>query len=305
MKGPVDGILPVIPTPLLENRFDRESFGRLLDHMLGGVDGYTLLGSTGEAPSMTTAERMSIAEEALAMTPDSKRVVVGVTSTCVEDAVALARHAEEHGAAAVLCAAPFYFANSPSGVLEFLREIDAAIGIDLVFYDNPAATKTPIAAGDPIAWAAELEHLRTVKLTDHEMGKVEIWQEAGLAVMGGDDPIFFEYLDAGVDGVMMIAPAIFPAAFREVWTQIAAGRTAAAFDVFAREVLPFVHVFGIGREIATSKALLADIGVFTSAEVRAPLEPVTDERRRVLRQAYDLGMAATGRRLHEGGAGPV
>ncbi|MDX6512636.1 MAG: 4-hydroxy-tetrahydrodipicolinate synthase, partial [Gaiellaceae bacterium] len=53
----ITGVLPVIPTPFLDGRFDSASFQRLLDQMLDHVDGYTLLGSTGEAPSMTTEER--------------------------------------------------------------------------------------------------------------------------------------------------------------------------------------------------------------------------------------------------------
>ena len=56
----VKGVLPVIPTPLRDDRFDQASFQRLLAHMLPYVDGYTLLGSTGEAPSLSsTADRMA------------------------------------------------------------------------------------------------------------------------------------------------------------------------------------------------------------------------------------------------------
>ena len=89
----INGILPVLPTPFLEGRFDPESFQRLLDGMLDHADGYTLLGSTGEAPSMTTQERATIAEQALAMTPTDKTVVVGVTHTSIADTRRLARHA--------------------------------------------------------------------------------------------------------------------------------------------------------------------------------------------------------------------
>lgn len=270
--------------------------------MLDEVDGYTLLGSTGEAPSLTAAERMEIAEAAMAMTPAEKTVVVGVTSTSVAEAVALARHAEAHNASAVLCAAPFYFENSPSGILDFLHQIDAAIGIDLVFYDNPTTTKTKIAAHDLITWAAELDHLRTVKLTDHALDKVGIWQEAGIDVIGGDDPILFQYISAGVDGVMVIAPLLFPAAFHEIWERVGRGETEAAYNVFAREILPFLHVFGIGDEIATTKALLEDIGVFTSGELRAPLEPIDPARRAILRHTFDLGMSATRERIEISGA---
>jgi 4-hydroxy-tetrahydrodipicolinate synthase len=299
----IRGILPVIPTPLRDGEFDPVSFRALLDHMLPNVDGYALLGSTGEAPSMTTGERMRIAEQAIAMTPKEKTIVVGVTTTAIADAVELARHAEAHGAKGVLCAAPYYFENSPSGVLEFLREIDSAIGIDLVLYDNPAATKTPLEAGDVVRWAADLDHLRTVKLTDHALEKVPIWRDAGIDVIGGDDPIFFRYLAAGVDGVMMIAPAIFPVAFAEVWRRTRDGRLEEALAVFAREVLPVLHVFGIGDEIVTTKALLNEIGIFASAESRVPLMPVGPDRRALLRAAFDLASAATEARLAAPGGG--
>lgn len=293
----IRGILPVVPTPLRGGEFDPESFQALLDHMLPHVDGYTLLGSTGEAPSMTTAERIEIAEAAIAMTPSDKTVVVGVTTTAIADAIALAAHAEAHGAAAVLCAAPYYFPNTPQGVLSYLRELDQALGIDLVLYDNPAATKTQLATGDVIEWAFELEHLRTVKLTDHALEKVAAWQGAGLKVIGGDDPILFRYLASGVDGVMMIVPLIFPLAFAEVWRLIEEGKTDEALAVFSEEILPVSHVFGIGDEIMTTKALLNDIGIFASAEVRVPLVEVGPERRSLLRRAYEIANAATARRL--------
>jgi 4-hydroxy-tetrahydrodipicolinate synthase len=293
----IGDVLPVIPTPFRDGEFDPESFQALLDHMIDDVDGYTLLGSTGEAPSMTVAERMEVAEAAIGMTPSEKSVVVGVTSTSIADTIALSRHAESQNARAVLCAAPFYFRNTPDGILSFLREVDAAIDIDIVLYDNPMATKTTIRPADAVKWASELENLRTIKLTDHEIAKVRIWQDAGLEVIGGDDPILVEYLAAGVDGAMMIAPAIFPAAFAEAWRLLKSGDLPAALEIIALEIIPFVHVFGIGREIATTKALLEDIGVFASGELRPPLEPVSEQRTAILRQAYDLGVAATGRRL--------
>jgi 4-hydroxy-tetrahydrodipicolinate synthase len=273
--------------------FDPESFANLLDHMSAGVDGYTLLGSTGEAPSMSRDERMSIAEQALAMTPEGMTVVVGITNTAIADAVELARHAEANGAGAVLCASPFYFENAPDGLLGFFAEIDAAIGIDLVLYDNPAATKTKLQAQWVVDWSRQLEHLTAVKLTDQALEKIGIWQQAGLRVIGGDDPINFRYLAGGVDGIMMIAPAIFPAAYAEAWRLIGEGRMEDALAVFSAEVLPFLHVFGIGDEIVTTKALLDDIGVFASDECRVPLTPVDAKRRALLRAAYDVASAAT------------
>jgi 4-hydroxy-tetrahydrodipicolinate synthase len=288
----IEGILPVIPTPFRDGSFDRSSFQRLLEHMLPSVDGYTLLGSTGEAPSLSTAERMQVAEVALAMTPADKTVVVGVTHTSLQDAVTLATHAQEHGARAVLCAMPFYFANTPSGLLRYLTGLDEALSIELVLYDNPEATGTTLGVEQVVGYASELAHLHTVKLTEHQLGKIAHWQRAGLRVLAGDDPILFRFLAAGVDGAMVIAPCLFPAAFRRVWELTRAGDLAPALAVMAETMLPVMHVFGIGDEIATSKVLLAQMGVFADPEVRPPLETVDAGRAGLLRAALDLVASA-------------
>ena len=288
----IEGILPVIPTPFRDGSFDRASFQRMLDHMLPSVDGYTLLGSTGEAPSLSTDERLEIAAAALAMTPAGKTVVVGVTHTSVTESVRLAGHAQEHGAAGVLCAVPYYFTNSRDGIKQYLAAVDRVLEIELVLYDNPVATGTWLGAEQVVDYARELAHLNTVKLTDHNISKVAAWQAAGLRVLAGDDPILFRYLDAGVDGVMVIAPVLFPAAFRRVWGLARAGKQRSALAVFAAELLATLHVFGVGDEIVTTKALLMEMGVFESDEVLPPLGAIDDGRRALLRASLDISLEA-------------
>ena len=291
------GVLPVISTPFTSGSFDRESFERFLDHALPSIDGYTLLGSTGEAPSLTTEQRIEIGEQALALTPRAKSVVVGVSHTSVSEAIRLARHAQAQGAAAVLCSAPYYFENSPAGLFGYFAALDAALEIDLILYDNPVATKTRVPPEWVTAWSEELEHLRAVKLTDHDLTKIPTLQAAGLEVFAGDDAILFRYLAAGVDGVMVIAPALFPDSFRIVYDLAQSGELDGSLEVFAREILPLLHVFGIGDEIATTKAILSDIGIFTSPEVLPPLTVPAPERCQLLRAAYGLCRSATAARL--------
>jgi 4-hydroxy-tetrahydrodipicolinate synthase len=293
----VNGILPVIPTPFQNGRFDKVSFSRMLDRMLPFVDGYTLLGSTGEAPSLPLSERMEIAEWALEATPKDKAVVVGVSNTSIGDATVLAHHAQEHGAAGVLCSPPFYYPNSVTGVHDFLAVLDAELTIELILYDNPVATRTHLYADDIASWSREFPHLNTVKLTDHDLSKIPPLHQAGLQVLGGDDPIAFRYLAANVDGVMIIAPVVFPRSFRAVWDLVRSGDVAAGFDIFVAEILPFIHVFGIGDEIATTKELLSHIGVFGSAETLPPLGRVDSDRAKLLSLAFEWGESRAHERL--------
>lgn len=287
---PIQGLLPVIPTPFMDGSLDKDSLLRFFDHFLPWLDGYTLLGSTGEAPSLATSERMKIAEFAMSATPPGKVVVIGVSHTSVEDSLGLAKHAESIGARAVLCAAPYYFTNSPGGTLRFLQALDDALDIDLVLYDNPAATGFQMAAETVCDWAGQLKNLHTVKLTDHDLSKIATWHAAGLKVLAGDDPIAFRFLAEGADGAMMIAPCIFPEAFSRVWRLVRDGDLHAAYEVFSARVLPLIHVFGIGDEIATSKAVLKAIGVFSSAEVLPPLMEASPRRSALVEMGYRVAI---------------
>lgn len=303
----ISGVLPVIPTPFRDGAFDEASFQRLLDHMLPWVDGFTLAGSTGEAPSLTDDQRKQVVERAMAMTPEDKTVVVGVSHTSATASATLARHAQEHGARGVLCCSPYYFANSPDGILAHLAQVDAAIEIDLVLYDNPFTTKTPLRAEWVVSWAQELERLRSVKLTDHDLTKIAIWREAGLTVLAGDDPILSQFLAHDVDGAMVIAPAVLPESFATAWRLVKGGDLDGGLQVLSTELAPFIHAFGIGDEIATTKALFAEIGIFDSGELLAPLQPVPAARVQQLRQAWELGRDAGRARLAatDGAAAPA
>jgi 4-hydroxy-tetrahydrodipicolinate synthase len=295
----VEGVLPVIPTPFRDGAFDEVSFGRMLDRMLLFVDGYTLLGSTGEAPSLPDEVRREIVAKALRLTPDDKRVVVGVSHTSAVVAADLARHAQAVGAHAVLCPAPYYFPNAADGVLSYLSVLDAALEVDLVLYDNPVTTKTDLRTEWALEWADRLEHLTSVKLTAHDLDKIGPWRAAGLNVLAGDDAILFQYLARGVDGAMVIAPAVLPQSFAALWESVRAGELETALEIFATDLAPFIAVFGIGDEIATTKALFAATGVFDSAELLPPLLAADPARVAGLRQTWEQGMRSAEARAGE------
>lgn len=294
---PITGVLPVIPTPFRDGRVDESSLQSMIERMLPSVDGYTLAGSTGESPSMTLQERLDIIELAIGFTPAEKTVIVGINHTCQIDAIRLAQHAQALGARGVLCPAPYYYPIGTAGALRYLEGIDRILEIDLVLYDNPATTKLALPAATVVEWAGQLERLTTVKLTDHDLSKIEAWHGAGLSVLAGDDVILFRYLAEAVDGVMVIAPLLVPEAFAETWRLVGAGELAGAQAVFSAEVEPVLHVFGVGDEISTTKALLADLGVIASDELRPPLLDASPLRRQLLRRAHDLCSARTGERL--------
>lgn len=285
---PIRGTLPVIPTPFIDGVIDYPSLQRLLEFFLPVVDGYTLAGSTGEAPSLTLQERMDLLEFTMQHTPAGKTVVVGIAHTSVGSAIELAQHAEAHGAQGCLIPSPYYFFNTRDGVYEFIRQIDAHVGLDLVFYDNPYNSKTAWSVTD-LAWLGlEIPHLRSVKVTDHAIEKIAwLKQNTDLTVLAGDDVVLYRSLLLGADGCMVIAPAVCPGPFQEAWNLLRAGRQAESYALFCRRVLPFVHMFGVGSEIGVTKALYRHLGIFTTDEMRPPLTRCDDSFRDQVILAYE------------------
>jgi 4-hydroxy-tetrahydrodipicolinate synthase len=286
--GNLSGTLPVVPTPLYKGKIDFDSFLRLLDHIFPELDGYTICGSTGESVSLSTAERLELIRFAAKNTPKGKRIVVGLTHTSVEECKTFARAAADLGLYAGLIPAPYYFPNSTAMVREFMRALDRASDLELVFYDNPVYTKTWLRVDEICAMVDTCKHLVGVKMTDHDLDKVTHLKKKGLSVFVGDDVVAFRSLLLGADGSMIIAPAVFPEAYQRTTTLLEQGDNRAALQCFAAEVLPFIHLFGIGDEVTVTKALYEHLGIFRSRETRLPLLPVTDERFNQVLLAYDL-----------------
>ncbi len=287
-RGKLHGTLPVIPTPFHNGKLDFDSLLRLFDFIFPEVDGYTLSGSTGESVSMSLEERMELMRFAAKHTPAGKRVVVGLTHTNLEECKALSKAAADLGLYAGLIPAPYYFSNSTGMVRGFIQALDRASDLELVFYDNPVSTKTRISGQELHEAFSSCEHLNAIKLTDHDLEKISFLKQKGFSVFSGEDALAFRSLMLGVDGSMIIAPAVFPAAYQHTVDLLTKGDPAGALECFSREVLPFIHMLGLGDEIVVTKALFEYLGIFRSREVRLPLLPATDERLGQVVLAYEL-----------------
>ena len=101
----LQGIVPPLVTPLAaRDELDHAGLQRLLDHVIdGGVAAVFILGTTGEAPSLSYRLRREMIAESVRIVDGRVPVLVGVTDTAYVETVTLAEYAAECGAdAAVL-----------------------------------------------------------------------------------------------------------------------------------------------------------------------------------------------------------
>ena len=143
------GIIPPMITPLKGNdELDREGAVRLVEHMLkGGVHALFILGTTGEAQSLTYNLRYEFVELVLKQVAGRVPVLVGVTDVCIERVRDRYRAlGDMKGIDGIVSTVPYYSAVNQEEIYTFYNEIANFSARPVYLYDLPVVTKSPTTA---------------------------------------------------------------------------------------------------------------------------------------------------------------
>lgn len=143
LPQPLRGIIPPVVTPLSgRDTLDVAGLERLVEHLLkGGVHGLFILGTTGEAPSLSYRLRRELIERTCALVAGRVPVLVGITDTAFVESVNLARFSAEKGVSAVVTAPPYYFPAAPPELQEYIQDLVAEMPLPMFLYNMPGLTK--------------------------------------------------------------------------------------------------------------------------------------------------------------------
>ena len=168
------GLIPPMVTPLAApDKLDVASTKRMVRHLVdGGVDGIFLLGTTGEGPHLPYAIREELVKVVCSAVKGKVPVLVGITETDMEDALAFAAKCKAFGAAGVVAAPPYYFKLTQDEGCAWFRELADRSPLPLVIYDMPAHTDTIV---EPATVAKLARHPNIVGMKDSEnnIGRLE------------------------------------------------------------------------------------------------------------------------------------
>lgn len=130
-------------TPLLgRDALDVEGLARLVEHLVaGGVHGLFVLGTTGEAASLSYRLRRDVIRRTCEQVHGRLPILVGVTDTSPTETRDLARFSAEAGANAVVLAPPYYLPMNQSELIRYVRRLTEELPLPLMLYNIPALTK--------------------------------------------------------------------------------------------------------------------------------------------------------------------
>lgn len=144
---PLTGIVPPLITPMTRpGILDEPALARVIEHVIhGGVSALFILGTTGEAPSLSQKIRIKMIDSTLQQVNGRLPVLVGVTDTSMTDLLELANYVAQAGAQAIVAAPPYYYLASQNEIADWYRHISEQCSLPLYLYNMPSMTKLTIA----------------------------------------------------------------------------------------------------------------------------------------------------------------
>jgi 4-hydroxy-tetrahydrodipicolinate synthase len=304
------GALTALITPFAaDGSVDEDALRRLVRwQVLAGIDGLVPVGTTGEAPTLTPAERervIAITVETVAERASRGRVpvVAGTGTNDTAATIAATRRAAELGADAALVVAPYY--NRPDGrMLEaHFRAVADQGDLPVVVYNVPSRTGTNVPVDVFLRLA---EHPRVIAIKEasgnlEQIARICRDRPRDVAVLAGDDAWTLPILALGGDGVVSVASNEIPGELVALCDAARAGDWDGARRIHERWLPLFLANFAGGPNPVPVKAALELMGLLDADAVRLPLLPLTPATRAELAATLrTLGLveAAGGRMQH-------
>lgn len=213
MKSPLfTGVCTALVTPMMNGEVNYPMLERLITRQMeGGIHALVLCGTTGEAPTLTDAEKRNIIARAKQVTGDDCLIIAGTGSNDTSHAVRLSRQAQEAGADAVLVVSPYYNKATPEGLCLHYQAVALSVQLPVIVYNVPSRTGVDI----PVSVYRELsamENIAGVKEATGDMKKIlsiRAQCPAHFRVWSGCDELTVPTLALGGAGVISVLSNLY------------------------------------------------------------------------------------------------
>lgn len=222
------GVHTAMVTPFTADGFvDEGALERLVEYQIAnGIDGLVPCGTTGESPTLSHAEHDRVIDLTVRYAKGRVPIIAGTGSNATSEAVRLSKHAEDHGADAVLLVNPYYNKPTQKGLYLHFKTIANAVSVPCILYNIKGRTGVNLETDTLRRLADECQNIIAVKEASgslEQMKQVIGQKMDGFAVLSGDDNLSLDLIESGGDGVISVASNLLPAMMSEMVHKALAG----------------------------------------------------------------------------------
>jgi 4-hydroxy-tetrahydrodipicolinate synthase len=245
-----------------------------------GSDGVVVAGTTGESPTLSDEERLTLFATAVDELGDRATVVAGTGTYSTAHSIHLTEKAHELGVDGFLVVAPYYSKPPQRAIVEHFKAIADVTDKPIVVYNIPARVVINIEP-ETIAELAEIPNVAAVKQANDDLSQARNIVELGLDLYAGDDNILQPFLElGGVGGVCVHTHVVGPQVKEQVrFVREGDVEAARTIDV---ELAPAYDLLKVVTNPIAIKCALNLLGHEVGGH-RLPLVEATEEEREAVR----------------------
>lgn len=290
------GIMPALFTPLNDDStVNVKAVAPMMKwQMEQGVDGFYVLGGTGEGGVLEEKQRMIMAEAAAdAVKGTDKKLILHIGAADTRSAQRLAKHAAEVGADAVSSVYPSFFSRyTVAEAKEYYRSLVEASGLPMLCYCNPM-----IQGNDAVQFAKTMmtvEGVIGLKYTMpnyYHMHLIKQINGGNINVINGPDECLICGLSMGADGGIGTTYNMMPGWFVELYKAFRANDIAKAQEMQFK-INKVITVLINNGTLPASKLAMEALG-FEPGHAAFPAHRYTqEERAKIIAELKEAGLLA-------------
>jgi 4-hydroxy-tetrahydrodipicolinate synthase len=274
----LSGSMTALATPFKDGKLDEAAYEGLVEYQVS--NGTTVLipmGTTGEAVTMTPAERRRAIEVCLKANRGRVKVFAGAGSNSTAETIEGVKVARELGADGALVVTPYYNKPTQAGLVEHYRLVAKAHpGFPLMAYNVPGRTGVDMLP-ETVKRLVDIPELVALKeATGNVLRTLDVYEQVGerITLLSGDDFVVAPFIFSGGKGVVSVSSNVAPRKMADLCAAALANDVETARRI-QLELQPLHRLLFVESNPIPVKWALHLMGKF-GPEIRPPLLPMTE-----------------------------
>ena len=256
----------------------------LADH---GHDAIAINGTTGEAPTTKSSEKLEIIKVVKNAVGSRVKVLSGAGDNETSYTVEQAKRSADAGADGLLIVAPYYNKPPQAGIEAHFKAVAAATDLPIMMYDIPGRTGVEIES-DTIMRLFELPNIVALKDAKGNLAATsDVIARSGIPVYSGDDILNLPFLSIGAVGFVSVCGHTVGSELKAMLEAWFSGDTARALEIHQKFIPVFKGTFRTQGAILTKAAM--NLMGLPGGTTRLPLVDATPAQIATLREDLIAG----------------
>ena len=289
-----EGAGVALVTPFKENgEVNYDKLEQILeDQIAGGTDSIVIVGTTGEASTLTHEEHLDVIRYGVEVVKGRIPVIAGTGSNCTETAEYLSEEAAKYGVDGCLVVTPYYNKATQKGLIAHYTAVAKAAKVPVIMYNVPSRTGCNIQPETAAELVKNVPNIVGIKEASGNISQVAHLMnltDGNIDLYSGNDDQIVPLMSLGGKGVISVLSNIAPAQTHEIVASYLRGDVKKSCQM-QLEAIPLISALFCEVNPIPVKAAMNLMGMEVGP-MRAPLtemEPQNVERLRKAMEGYGL-----------------